>query len=85
MNRRDAWRPVLEAQIKRWEAKSCERLIAELTDVVTYEVEFDGQRYQVEVQLVENTDTYVHVGIAVDDASFWEAVRPLSSSFIRNK
>jgi hypothetical protein len=85
VNRREAWRPALDAQIKRWAAKSCAQLISELADVVTYEVEFDAQRYQVEVQLEENTDTYVHVGIAVDDASFWGAVRPLSSSFIRNK
>jgi hypothetical protein len=85
MRRRETWRPILEAEIRRWEAKSCALLISELAHVVTYEVEFDAQRYQVEVQLVENTDTYVHVGIAVDDASFWGAVRPLSSSFIRDK
>jgi len=82
---RETWRPVLEAQIRRWEAKSCDRLITELADVVTYEVEFDSRKYQVEVQLLENTDRYVHVLVAVDDASIWGAMRPLNSSFIRNK
>ena len=76
---------MLDDQIRRWEEKSCNQLISELEDVMTYAVEFDAHRYQVEVQLVENTDTYVHVIVAVDDASFWGAVRPLSSSFIRNK
>jgi hypothetical protein len=82
---RDEWRPVLDAEIRRWEAKSCEQLISELKDVNTYETEFHSQKYQVEVQLVENTDSYVHVLVAVDDASFWGAVRPLNSSFIRQK
>jgi hypothetical protein len=75
----------LDDEIRRWEAKSCEQLISELAHVATYEVEFNSNKYQVEVQLLENTDCYVHVGVALDDASFWAAVRPLSSSFIRKK
>jgi len=85
VKRREEWRPVLEAEVKRWEAKSCEQLISELKDVRAYETEFNSQKYQVEVQLLENTERYVHVGVAVDDASFWGAMRPLSSSFIRQK
>jgi hypothetical protein len=82
---REEWRQVLDAEIKRWEGKSCEQLITELKDVKTYETEFNLQKYQVEIQLVENTETYIHVTVSVDDASFWGAVRPLSSSFIRQK
>jgi hypothetical protein len=34
---------------------------------------------------LENTDSYIHVGIAVDDGHFGRAMRPLSSSFICRK
>jgi len=54
-------------------------------EVKTYEVELESKKYQrVEVQLLENTDRYVHAGVALDDAGFWGAVLPLSSSFLRN-
>jgi hypothetical protein len=56
-----------------------------LADVRTYEVEFESKKYQVEVQILENTDGYVHVGIAVDNGHFWRAMCPLSSSFICRK
>ena len=79
------WRPVLEAEMKRWSAMSCTQLASQLADVRTYEVEFGSKKYQVEVQILENTDRYVHVGVAVDDGHFWRAMRPLSSSFICRK
>jgi hypothetical protein len=63
----------------------CAQLISQLADPQTYEVEFESKKYQIEVQILENTDSYVHVGVAVDDAHFWRAMRPLSSSFIRRK
>jgi len=37
--------------------------------------------YQVEVTLLENTDSYVHVIVSVDDCSFWAACNPLSKGF----
>jgi hypothetical protein len=83
--RRDAWRLVLEAEIKRWSAMSCERLAAELADDQVYEVEFHSKMYQVEVELLENTERYIHVVVAVDDGSLPASIRPLTDSFIRNK
>ena len=68
-----------------WNGKSCINLIAELSDVQSYEVEFEGKKYQVEVQLLENTDRYVHVGLSVDDGSIPASFCPLSESFIRQK
>ena len=68
--------------MRRWSAMSSDQLISALPDVRTYEVEFESKKYQVEVQVLENTDSCVHVGIAVDDGHFWRAMRPLSSSFI---
>jgi hypothetical protein len=85
MNSREQWQPVLDAEAKRWRAKSCTELTAELSNVKAYEVELEGKRYQVEVQLLENTDEYVHVSVAVDDGSIPASFRPLSSSFIREK
>lgn len=63
----------------------CAQLTSQLADLQTYEVEFESKKYQVEVQILENTDSYVHVGIAVDDGHFRRAMRPLSSSFICRK
>jgi hypothetical protein len=85
MNRREPWRPVLDAEVKTWSAKSCEQLIAELRDVEAYQVEAEGKKYTVEVQLLENTDKYVHVCVDVDDGSMPASFRPLSESFIRDK
>jgi len=85
MKRREQWRPVLEAEVKRWSAKSCAELVAELHDVQAYQADFEGKRYTVEVQLLENTDKYVHVGVDVDDGSILASFRPLSSSFICEK
>jgi len=85
MKQQEQWRPVLEAEMKRWSAMSCAHLASQLADVRTYEVEFESKKYQVEVQILENTDGYVHVGVAVDDGHFWRAMRPLSSSFICRK
>jgi hypothetical protein len=75
----------LDAEIKEWSAKSCAQLVIELTDVEAYEIEFEGKKFQIEVQLLENTNTYVPVGVDVDDGSLPALFRPLSSSFIREK
>lgn len=83
--RREQWRPVLDAEVARWSQKSYQQLTAELRDVQAYEVVFDSKSYQVEVQLLENTDKYIHVLVGVDDGSIPASFRPLSSSFIREK
>jgi hypothetical protein len=85
MNRREEWRPVLDAEVKKWSAKSSAELIAELRDVEAYQVEVEGKKYGVEVQLLENTDKYVHMCVDVDDGSVPASFRPLSESFIREK
>jgi hypothetical protein len=85
MKHREQWRPVLDAEVKKWSAKSLAELVAELPDEQAYEIEFDGKTYQVEVQLLENTKKYLHVGVSVDDGGVPASFRPLSSSFIREK
>jgi hypothetical protein len=84
MKRRQQWRPVLDAEVKRWSEKSCEQLISELRESLDYEVEYAAKQYQVEV-LLENTDKYVHVIVSVDDGSLPASVWPLTYSFIRSK
>jgi hypothetical protein len=56
-----------------------------LAEEQAYAVEFEGKAYQLEVQLLEDTDKYLHVGISVDDGSIPVSFRPLSESFIREK
>jgi hypothetical protein len=71
--------------MKRWSTKSCEQLLAELGEVQAYETEFERRKYQVEVEILENTEKYVHVMVAVDDGSLPASIRPLSASFISEK
>ena len=51
----------------------------------TYEVEFKSKNYQVEVKILENTDSYIHVVVAVDDGHWGRAKHPIASSFIAKK
>jgi hypothetical protein len=49
------------------------------------EVEFDSKQYQVEVELLENTEKYIHVMVSVDDGSLPASISPLTHSFICQK
>jgi uncharacterized protein len=83
--RRENWRRVLRAEVARWSAKSCEELVAELTDSQIYEVADEAGTYQVEVEMLENTAAYVHVIVAIDDGSLPASIAPVSESFLVNK
>ena len=85
MKRRDAWRKVLEAEVQRWSALSAEELLAKLRDIQVYEVTLDGKRYQVEVQLLQDTPAQVQVMVAVDDGSLPASIVPVTEIFIRAK
>jgi len=85
MKHREQWRPILDAEVTKWATNSCAELVAELPGEQSYEIEFEGKTYQIEVQILENTDKYIHVGVFVDDGSIPASFRPLSSSFIREK
>jgi hypothetical protein len=65
--------------------ESREQLLAELREVQAYETEFESKKYQVEVEILENTEKYVHVMVAVDDGTLPASIRPLSESFICEK
>ena len=83
-----AWvnlRRTLEVEMKRRSAKPVQQLLSELKDVQAYQVKFAAKDYTVEVQLLENTDQYIHVSVDVDDGTLPASFRPLSDSFIREK
>jgi hypothetical protein len=49
---------------------SCSQLVSELHDGLReYQVEFESKQYNVEVEILENTEQYLHVVVAVDDGS----------------
>ena len=85
MSRSEEWRKVLDSEVERWSAKSCEQLVSELRDMQVYEVELDSKKYPVEVEILENTDEYVHVMVAVDDGGLPASIWPLTNTFIRSK
>ncbi len=86
MSRRDEWNRVLAIELERWNAKSWSRLRAELGDGnVAYEVVVDSKTYQVEVDLLEDTEAYLHVSVAVDDGTLPAAIVPSSRTFIVKK
>ena len=85
MTRPEAWQKVLDTEVQRWSAMSCEQLAFELQELQAYEVERDSKTYTVEVELLENTEAYVHVIVAVDDCSLPASISPLAETFIRGK
>jgi hypothetical protein len=83
MSRREEWQKVLDSEVKRWKAMSCVQLASELhDDLQEYQIEFESRQYNVEVELLENTDQYLHVVVAVDDGSLPASISPLCHSII---
>jgi hypothetical protein len=81
MSRRDEWRKVLDAEVARWSAKSYDDLISALREHHEYQLDFEEQMYNVEVEVLEITEKYLHVVVAVDDGHLPASIRPLSRSF----
>jgi hypothetical protein len=85
MERRDQWRRVLDVEVRRWSAMTPDELACALEEEQVYEVELDSRRYQVEVEMLESTEEYFHVMVAVDDGSLPASMLPETRSFICNK
>lgn len=86
MSRREEWRKVLDSEVQRWSAMSWSQLVSELRDgLQAYQFEFESKQYNVEVELLENTEQYLHVVVAVDDGSLPASISPLCHSLIRHK
>jgi hypothetical protein len=83
MSRREEWDTVLGLELDRWAAKPWPELVSALErGNLAYEVVFGSKAYQLEVDLLEDTERYLHVCIAVDDGSLPGSVRPATRSFI---
>src|SRR5260370_11247892 len=61
MNRRQQWHKVLDFEVQRWLAMPYEQLQFALRHQQAYEIEFESKKYQVEIEILENTEQYVHV------------------------
>ncbi len=85
MSRREKCRPILAAEVARWSATPWQQIVAQLPEEQNYEVHAGPDTYQVAVNLLEDTDAYVHVVVSVDDCSFWLSCCPLSKSFLVEK
>jgi len=85
MTRREQWRRVLDIEVQRWSAMTPEQLALALDKGQVYEVTLDSKTYQVEVEVLESTDEFFHVMVAVDDGSLPASMMPEIDSFICNK
>ncbi|HVU45896.1 MAG TPA: hypothetical protein VHD85_07220 [Terracidiphilus sp.] len=85
MNRRAALQAVLKSEEARWSSMSSEQLLQKLNEQQDYEVVLESKRYQVEVEILENTDEYIHVVISVDDGTLSASIFPATTSIICQK
>jgi hypothetical protein len=84
MRRRDQWRRVLDFEVQRLSAMTPEQLAMVLEEHV-YEVELHSKKYQVEVEMLESTEEYLRVMVAVDDGSLPASMVPEIQILIFNK
>ena len=78
---------LLEREAGKWESKPWGAIIAELQEVQAYRVGAESalQDYQIEVELLEVTEDYVQVMIAIDDGTLSGGLRPLTRTLIIRK
>lgn len=81
MKRKDLG-PYLEAEVRRWSAKSYNALREELKAAAHVECREDAPVH-LEVELLERKRDYVHVMVSVcSQSAKWSCYHPLSTSFI---
>ena len=85
MSKREQWRKVLEREVERWSAIPYSELVSALRNEQVYEVEFESRKYQVEVEMLQSTDRYIQVCVAVDDGSLPASLVPVCHTFVCNK
>ena len=82
MGRREIWNEILAAEVGRWSSLSYDALISALADHKIYVVERDAKEYQVEVETLKTTDSFVLVSLSVDDGSLPASIMPASATFV---
>ena len=63
----------------------CDELISQLQSECVYQIESESTQFHLDVQMLENTDEYVHVMVGIHDGSLGGFISPLSDSFIIRK
>lgn len=82
---KQAWQSVLDAEVQRWSAMPFAELVVRLRDMAVYEVELQEKKYQVEVELLRDTEKQLEIMIAVDDGVLARSLRPLTQIIAREK
>ncbi len=82
MTGRESWKKILDAEVQRWSAMPYDALASALSESQVYEVALDSKQYQVEVELLENTEDYLQVYVGVDDGSLPASIVPVSGTVI---
>jgi hypothetical protein len=85
MKRSEQWAQVLDLEVQQWSAMRYEELLSALQELHTYQIERISTKYQVEVEILEKTDHYLHVMVAVDDGSLPASILPSCRTFICTK
>ncbi|MFZ0305360.1 MAG: hypothetical protein WAL75_21905 [Terracidiphilus sp.] len=85
MSDRKKSRGVLEGEAALWSKKTPDQIIAELPETKAYQIRVESVEYNVEVELLENTESYIHFAIGVEDGRLPSAIFPVSDSFILKK
>ncbi len=85
MGKREEWRPVLEAHVRRWSQIPWEQLVGLLQESQAYETTFDAKKYRVAVDLLEDKDASIQFSVAVDDGALTYSALPLCRSVVLSK
>jgi hypothetical protein len=83
--RREQWQKALDGEVQRWLAIPLSQMETALRDGQVYEVEFEANTYQVEIEILQNNERHVQVMLAVDDGSLPASLVPVTHIFIRDK
>jgi hypothetical protein len=81
----DEGRAVLEAAVRRWSRIPWDQIVGLLQDSQPYQVTFETRKYQVDVELLENTDAHIGLSVTVNDGASSQSTPPLSQIVIVSK
>jgi hypothetical protein len=75
------WSEILSEETVCWSSKSYDQLMRELREPRAYEVRRGEATFQVEVEILDKSDRFVQVSVAVDDGVLPRAMFPVSRNF----